>query len=121
MTANAGDGQIDWIFRANATYLRNDGVQIGTTGANALLTFPLAVTASGHSGPCPCPTSVTAIYTGMFSDWRTDTGIGNCGNWTSTAGSYNAGDPNITGIGVIGGNGRSCSPGGVDGLLCVEQ
>lgn len=42
VTADAGDGQIDWVLQANKQYRRSDGITIvATSNAVRLFTFPL--------------------------------------------------------------------------------
>lgn len=107
-TANLGDGQIDWVLKPFATYLRNDSpTVIGTTNAASLFTFPIVGIR---------PTSATA-WTGLSADWTSN---GNhCGSWTLNTGNGNAGDTAGTTTSAIGFNNFPCNSSLP--FYCVEQ
>ena len=115
VSANAGDGQIDWVLRANTGYYRMDGSTIiMTTNANGILlsdlTNTINATATGH-------------YTGLNFDWTTGAAY-TCSSWTSTVGTpiygYTSG---VALSDVISSEALSCNYEGVNmnTLLCVEQ
>ncbi|MBL8019258.1 MAG: DUF1554 domain-containing protein [Leptospirales bacterium] len=111
VTANAGDGQIDWVLYANKQYRRSDGVTvIATSNANRLFTFPLTVGfiagAGGH-------------WTGFGAGWTSD--ATNCAGWTNgVAGTGRDGTDNGTGTGAISNILNNCNTTG-PGLICIEQ
>ncbi|TGM61540.1 DUF1554 domain-containing protein [Leptospira vanthielii] len=75
ITSNLGDGQIDWVFKANQAYIRPNGIAIETSNANGLFTSiistPITTTSSDH-------------WTGLESDWTTYlNGDGACLKWTT--------------------------------------
>lgn len=75
ITSNLGDGQIDWVFKANQAYIRPNGIAIETSNANGLFTStistPITTTSSNH-------------WTGLDSDWTTFlNGDGACLKWTT--------------------------------------
>lgn len=112
LTASAGDGQLDWVLRSNQQYRRSDGTTvIGTTGSNALFTFPLAAS-FGTVG--------IGFRTGLNVNWTT---VGNdCLSWTdgSVGQTSEIGTANQTNNTAIGGGNITCSNPGYY-LMCVEQ
>lgn len=114
ITANVGDGQIDWVLHASTEYRRIDGTTvIGTTGANALFTLPF--TNSVH-------TVFITYWTGIFGDWTTQSSVGfTCADWTDNSGGPQApyGAGNATDASSLTGSGNYCSD--FKSLLCVQQ
>ena len=112
ITANAGDGQIDWVFKPNTSYYRSDGTTlIMTTNSNAIFVF-------GNF-----TNSITAAtffpITGMVGNWTTPSNS-NCVNYSFTAsGSVLTSTSNLTTTGAISGASMGC--GGSFTLYCVEQ
>ncbi|PKA23366.1 DUF1554 domain-containing protein [Leptospira meyeri] len=107
-TANLGDGQIDWVLKPFATYLRNDSpTVIGTTTAASLFTFPIVGIR---------PTSATA-WTGLSADWTSN--ANHCGSWTLNTGNGNAGDTAGTTTSAIGFSNFPCNSNLP--FYCVEQ
>ena len=89
VTANAGDGQVDWVLKANTKYFQSDGTtQVMTTNANKLFTFGTLDN--------PFDAVPTDMYwTGLNLDWTTYPDQGgnnqNCSGWsynTSNAAPY---------------------------------
>ncbi|HQI18577.1 MAG TPA: DUF1554 domain-containing protein [Leptospiraceae bacterium] len=110
VTANLGDGQIDWVLRPSKQYRRSDGITIlGTTGSNSLFTFALTnsfvSSAGGH-------------WTGLASTWVYD--ACHCTGWTSTAGSGRDGADNSTSTTAIFNNATLCNTSGPT-IICIEQ
>ena len=113
VTASTGDGQVDWVLRANTSYYRSDGTTlIGTTNANGIFTFPLSASVA--------PTPVVNYWTGLNPDWTTDTS-NNCSNWTTNAGDGRSGAPNVVDSTSIGLPLSTiyCSPS--QAIWCIEQ
>jgi hypothetical protein len=117
ISANTGDGQLDWVFLPNISYARPDGAVIQISNAQRLLPFPLILS----------PTAGASQYfTGMNADWTTNVG-GNCSNWTDgstlAAASGVSGRGEQTGDGILRGAANiSCGQSATgQQLLCVEQ
>jgi hypothetical protein len=111
-TANAGDGQIDWILLPNTSYFRTDGTtQIMTTNANSIFVFG-SLTNSFL-------TTMTSYWTGLNADWTT---FGShCTNWTMTGGNSRAGDGTPTnGNSITGMSNINCNV-TTPYLLCIQQ
>jgi hypothetical protein len=114
LTANAGDGQLDWVFLPNVDYARSSGIVIGTTNAQSLLPFPLGASFT---------TGVSRYFTGLNTNWTT-AATGNCSNWTdgitaiANSGITGDGSQNTT-FAHRGGGTMACN--GPQLLLCVEQ
>ncbi|MCW7494287.1 DUF1554 domain-containing protein [Leptospira sp. 2 VSF19] len=82
LTANAGDGQVDWVLKPYASYYQSNNITlIGTTNGVSLLTFPLLAGID--------PGSVTT-WTGMGTSW--DAQPDHCSNWGNS----------VSGNGVVG-------------------
>lgn len=104
---------INWALKPNTIYLQAAGtVEIGTTNAAGILSFPLAATLSATAG---------FYLHGLNADWTTGSFcVGAGGNWSGTmsAGSCSggqAGDPlNLVNSSV------PCTS-GTNYLLCAEQ
>lgn len=64
----------DWVLRANTTYTRVDGTEIGTTNADSTFDFPLtnSINDTGYY-----------MWTGLRDSWNNSTA--NCSNWTSNS------------------------------------
>ncbi|TGK87706.1 DUF1554 domain-containing protein [Leptospira noumeaensis] len=75
LTANLGDGQIDWVFKANQAYIRPGGVNIETSNANGLFTSSLST---------PITSVSSDHWTGLNPDW-TSYLDGACLKWTTNA------------------------------------
>ncbi|MBM9590961.1 DUF1554 domain-containing protein [Leptospira sp. 201903075] len=111
ITANIGDGQIDWVLKPNTNYVRSDGVTpIMTTNVNGLFIF--GTLTNGWSG-----SAVTGI-SGMSGSWIVFGGL-TCTNYSLNSGSVTTTQYNQTGSGSLSGAGLSC--GGSYSLLCIEQ
>ena len=109
-TANAGDGQLDWVFRAKQFYMRPDGTVIGQTTSTALFSFPLQ-NSFGSSG---------SFWTGLQSDWRSTIPC-NDGNGTSWGASGTALSGSATAVDSTSISNASTSCSSSLPLLCVEQ
>lgn len=75
ITQNVGDGQIDWVFKANQAYIRPGGINIETSNANGLFTSSLST---------PITTLSSDHWTGLNPDW-TSYLDGACLKWTTNA------------------------------------
>ncbi|MCE9596788.1 MAG: DUF1554 domain-containing protein [Spirochaetia bacterium] len=109
VSPNAGDGQVDWVIQANRRYIRlSDQQTIQISNAVGLFVFPLL-------NPVH-PTNFLAAWTGLNTTWQTG---GNCSDWSSNAGSANAGDIRLVTSGMLFSFNNGCGGGGL--LVCVEQ
>lgn len=109
-TANAGDGQVDWVLQANTTYYRADGTTvIGTTNSVKLFTFPLTSSIS---------TGLIQYFTGLNTDWTTSN---HCNNWSQNTGQGST----VAGTTLTNNTILTTSPTGncalTLNLVCVEQ
>ncbi|MBI3395102.1 MAG: DUF1554 domain-containing protein [Spirochaetia bacterium] len=113
VTANVGDGQVDWVLRPSQLYTRPDGTVIMTTNAASIYVFgPNMTNAIGTTG--------IAAWTGLNTDWTT---AGGCGVTAWTDGSAGAfgryGTTNAAALAAIMGGNLSCiNP---SALYCVQQ
>lgn len=78
VTANAGDGQVDWVLKPRTTYYRSDGTtKIMTTDASGIFVFGALDNSINGAG---------ALYmTGIDSDWTlydVTAQNENCNGWT---------------------------------------
>ncbi|MDI7183908.1 endostatin-like outer membrane lipoprotein, LenD-like [Leptospira santarosai] len=116
VTANQGDGQIDWVLKPNTEYRRtltNWGSLVGVTNSAGLFTFPLNSTWDHFEG--------NNIWTGLNSDW---TGAPeNCGMWMNPDANGRYGDSDSTTDGAISAGVSACDNSAfIDPeILCVEQ
>lgn len=115
ITANAGDGQVNWILQPNRSYVRADGATlILTTDANRIFSFGALTNSIG--------TGANNYWTGLNADWTTSTR--HCSNWQVNSGGANQGERGVenatdgTSVGGASGN-RQCNQ--VYRLLCVQQ
>ncbi|MCW7461588.1 DUF1554 domain-containing protein [Leptospira limi] len=109
VTANVGDGQIDWVLKPFASYYRSNRTDlIGTTTSASLFTFNLTFAISGSS---------STAWTGLSSDWTNN--VNSCTGWTSSGVFGYAGDTGSNTSTSIGFNSFGCAT----SLLhyCVEQ
>lgn len=79
-TANAGDGQINWVLRPSENYYRSDGTtKIMTTNANGIFVFGTLSNPFVAAG-------MPSYWTGMDADWTTYPNAGgynqNCAGWS---------------------------------------
>ena len=112
-TANAGDGQIQWVLKSNQTYQRPDSTIIGTTNANGLFNFPLQN-----------PFAVSgSFWSGLSTDWTNGTNncVGSGGAWDPAGGGSNGlyGDASQTSSAAISSASQGCT--NTHSILCVEQ
>lgn len=73
ITSNLGDGQIDWVFKANQAYIRPNGINIETSNANGLFTSTIST---------PITTTTSDHWTGLNAEWTTNLD-GACLKWTT--------------------------------------
>ncbi|HAK60825.1 MAG TPA: hypothetical protein DCO77_10650 [Nitrospiraceae bacterium] len=109
VTADAGDGQVDWVLKPDTSYFRLDGVTlIGTTNAQGLLNFPLTNSVSTGG----------TFWSGLSDDWTTNANT--CTGWMDgTAGVQGAtGSGSATTISFLQGGIQNCDV--LTTLLCVE-
>ncbi len=107
VTANAGDGQVDWVLQPSMQYRRSDGVTVvGTTGTNSLFAFNLTNS----------PLVSGAYWTGLNGSWQN---AADCGGWTFS-GTALLGNGAQTTNASISAAGQNCNFAGF-GLLCIEQ
>lgn len=112
VTANVGDGQIDWVLKPNTNYVRADGVTpIMTTNANGLFIFG-TLTNSWTS-------SVTTGISGMSGNWTTFSTL-TCVNYSNgSSGQVTSTQYQQTGASSLSNSGLNCT--GSFYLLCIEQ
>ncbi|WP_232369463.1 DUF1554 domain-containing protein [Leptospira abararensis] len=112
VSANLGDGQINWIFAPNRAYYQPEGT-IGTTSSGGLFISTLTTRFSANS----------KYWTGLNADWTTNTS-NTCNQWSSNLGTYNGimGQGNSTSVTVIttGWAPEPCNA-NIQQLICVEQ
>jgi hypothetical protein len=108
-TANAGDGQIDWVLKASMGYVRaSDGITIGTTDASGLMiTQTNSVTTVASS----------TVWLGLRTNWIAEPLL-NCINWTDGGGATAVINDQSTNP-IISGTSNICSI--INALLCAEQ
>jgi len=117
VTANAGDGQVDWVLHANTTYYRADGTTvIGSTGSTSLFNFPLSIAAN------PFNIVSTGYFTGMnaANDWTSS--ADNCSAWASNSAGVNgtvSDGSSHAGILTAGSVTVACN--NLSTIICVEQ
>lgn len=113
ITANLGDGQMDWVFKPNQAYIRPGGINIETSNAKGLFTSALSA---------PITTISSDHWTGLNTDWTTNLD-GVCLKWTTNSASElgTAGDAYTQDIVTLtAGKGlQNCSVNRE--LVCVEQ
>ena len=109
ITANAGDGQLDWVLQPNTEYIREDGsTLIGKTNAQSLLEFPLQ-NSIGTAG---------LNWTGLNTDWTAI--ISDCANWSVGAfDNCQAGDLTATGTTALSSSAPYFNTS--QNLACVSQ
>ncbi len=112
VTSNSGDGQVDWVLKANTDYTRLDGTAIMTTNANSIFVFGTLTNSFASSD--------TGYYTGLWSYWSVVT-TAHCSSWTSNSGASSArlGDQTSTSSSSIQAFGVICSS--IQNLVCIEQ
>ncbi|TGL03565.1 DUF1554 domain-containing protein [Leptospira bouyouniensis] len=77
ITSNLGDGQIDWVFKANNAYIRPNGINIETSNPNGLFTSTIST---------PITSITSDHWTGLELDWTTFLD-GACLKWTTNSAS----------------------------------
>lgn len=109
ITANVGDGQVDWVLLPNQLYTRPDGTVIMTTNSASIFIF-------GNFVNSIVPPSAVLSWSGLSSNW---TGGGGCTNWTNTGafGGYATVDSPT--LAAIQGGNIICSTAGK--FTCVQQ
>lgn len=110
VTADTGDGQVNWVLKRSTPYYRPDGALLfGTNSAG------LFVMSSGLQQPFT--TDGAALYfTGLDTTWQN---LLTCSNWGSTAGSGSRGSGALTSANALGGLSTTCVT--QLRLLCVRQ
>jgi hypothetical protein len=110
ISADTGDGQIDWVLKASKEYRRADGATvIATTGSNRLFSFDLSQSFLG---------SATTFWTGMGTDWTSH--VSNCAGFTNdSVGTGRYGDGGVLTSAAIGTT-SACS-GPAHAIFCIEQ
>ena len=115
-TANAGDGQVDWVLAADTDYIRQDSTVIGTTASTGLFAFPLTNSFASSS---------LNFYTGLNTDWTSGTAPASelcdfgSGSWTDTSSFGAYGDSALTTATTLRIGNNACT--NTRHLLCVEQ
>ncbi len=104
VTANTGDGQVNWVLYPNKTYARTDGVVVFITGSNSL--------PGSFTGDAIAPTT-THYWTGFSSNYQTGT---HCSAWTTGAAGSNA-NYGMTASLSVGTD--TCNT--LNGIYCVQQ
>ncbi|TGL87137.1 DUF1554 domain-containing protein [Leptospira congkakensis] len=111
ITANVGDGQIDWVLKPNTNYVRSNGITpIMTTNANGLFIFGTLT----NSWSAAAATGIS----GMSGNWTVFAGL-TCTNYSLNSGSVTTTQYNQTGSGSLSSASLTC--GNSYSLLCVEQ
>lgn len=111
ITANIGDGQIDWVFKPNTNYVRSDGVTpIMTTNVNGLFIF--GTLTNGWTSA-----ALTGI-SGMSGTWVTFAGL-TCTNYSLNSGSVTTTQYQQTGSVSLSNATLVCA--NPYYLLCIEQ
>lgn len=113
LTANSGEKQIDWIFKTNQNYVRDNGTGIETTNANGLFTSGIST---------PITTISSDHWTGLNPDWTTNSNA-TCKKWTTNSATESGivGDAYTQDIVTLTA-GRGLQLCSVDHeLVCVEQ
>lgn len=114
LSANAGDGQVDWVLKPNTSYYRADGsTLVMTTDQNALLNFTNTMLSNTIGD-----NNSFQFWTGLSSDWISSD---SCNVW-NTAGNATTGRMGIADSVVstaIDNVSASCDVSRK--LLCVEQ
>ncbi|WP_244934871.1 DUF1554 domain-containing protein [Leptospira jelokensis] len=111
ITANLGDGQIDWVLKPNVLYTRSNGTSpIFTTNANSLFIFG-ALTTSWTDSPL-------VGVSGMSTTWTVFPGF-TCTNYTLNSGSVTTANYSATNTSSLSSATLSC--GANYYLLCIEQ
>jgi hypothetical protein len=114
VTANAGDGQVDWVLKPQLTYSRaEDGAIVMTTDVHGLFVF--GTLASAFSTTTNNPTA----WTGLLSFWTNHPD--QCVGWTSqlSTDSGRYGGTDATDGAALAQQQGPCSS--VRRLVCVEQ
>lgn len=102
---------VDWPLAASTSYCTVDmekRVGYTTSAAQALVVDNANV----------LTTTPTAFFSGMNVQWASNYS-GNCSNWSSTSGTYNAGDASATGAGFPASSFANCSDPAA--ILCAEM
>jgi hypothetical protein len=86
VTANTGDGQVDWVLRPWTAYVNEDGDLLAITDAAALLGVHDGVFANLTNAIDPGNNGGT--WTGLNQDWTAMPANENCNNWTNATNSY---------------------------------
>jgi hypothetical protein len=111
LSANAGDGQINWVLKANTSYARAaDSALIMTTNAQKLFAIQ-----NGQLG-ASFGNVVTNWWGGMSVDWTT---AATCGGWTDDLGMGEYGKLDQVNSQALDFGAQSCAF--TYRLLCVEQ
>ena len=118
MTANAGDGQVDWVLQSGMEYYREDKTTlIAIAESTNLFTFPLQNSFTG---------TAQSFRSALGTDWANSNQTWFCdatgtASWTNsggTTGYHRTG--NVTGSTAITLTNANCAASFFP-LLCVEQ
>jgi len=112
VSANTGDGQVDWVLHPNTTYTRPDGTIIMTTNGNGIFVFGTLTNLFITTWKNP--------WDGIATGWTLTTGQ-TCVDWTSGAFADYGGIGNTSrndGV-AISATPTRCN--GSNALYCVEQ
>ena len=107
VTANTGDGQVDWVLHPDTTYKRSDGTEIGTTDAKGLL----------NTFTNPVAASTLNVWTGLATGWVTSANT--CSQWSDGTSTFNGVYKNIAAASIAGGIASGCSLS--IHIICAEQ
>ncbi len=110
VTANIGDGQVDWVLSPNTTYIKTNGSTIFISNAAGIFIFGTMNQSIGAG---------ELVWTGLNANWQTYA-AGQCSNWTSTAGTANRGNAGNTDSGTISNALQACNVASYR-LYCVQQ
>ena len=115
VTANLGDGQVDWPLTANHRYFRSaDSLEIFQADANGIFVF--STLTNNFTNPAGAGTDL--YWTGLNADWTTSANV--CTSWnTSALGNGAYGDGFNTDATSIFSTTAACTA--TRRVLCVEQ
>lgn len=112
-TANAGDGQIDWVLTPNTSYYRRDGTTaLFTTNPNSIFVFG-TMTNSFEA-------SAGNYWSSLRNDWRTGP-VQSCASWSESTGNARVGDALATDGSALRLTGPPTACSAASQLICIEQ
>ncbi|MCE9596785.1 MAG: DUF1554 domain-containing protein [Spirochaetia bacterium] len=108
ITANVGDGQLDWVLKPNKKYYRAaDDRLIQETNSVGLFPFPIKESIADTPGNA---------WTGLTAGWITG---GHCSSWSAIGGTADAADTRALTTDAVGGVPVVCTSSAK--IICVER